>query len=131
VARHDAAALIHAPKRFLAPSSRQSKPEKRRIAMTTNTDTAKGSSEPEAIATEGGVDLLLPLSTPRDILDIFVASCKVGQCDCDTTFVSKITGVDLFEEPGHLRVRIDGTVTPDEVLAEMVASAPELRPGQP
>ena len=85
-------------------------------------------SQPEAVVTDGGVDLLLPPTTPRDVLDIFVASCNVGQCDCDTTFVSKIAGVELFEEPGHLRVQITGAVTPDEVLAEMASSAPELSP---
>lgn len=83
-------------------------------------------TEPAAIAVEGGVDLLLPPATPRDVLDVFVASCNVGACDCDTTFVSKIHGVELFEEPGQLRVRIGGDVTPAEVLAEMVASAPQL-----
>lgn len=83
-------------------------------------------TEPEAVATDDGVDLLLPPATPRDVLDIFVASCNIGQCDCDTTFVSKVTGVELFEEPGRLRVHITGAVTPDEVLAEMVSSAPEL-----
>jgi hypothetical protein len=34
--------------------------------------------------------------------------------------------VELFEEPGHLRVQITGAVTSDEVLAEMVGSAPEI-----
>jgi len=83
-------------------------------------------TEPRAVGTDYGVDLLLPPATPRDVLDIFVASCNIGQCDCDTTFVSKITGVELFEEPGQLRVQITGAVTPDEVLAEMVSSAPAL-----
>ncbi|MGC8511040.1 MAG: hypothetical protein ACP5PB_09250 [Acidimicrobiales bacterium] len=94
----------------------------------TNTDNAPATelSEPEAVATDSGVDLFLPPATPRDVLDIFVASCNIGQCDCDTTFVSKIAGVELFEEPGHLRVQITGAVTPEEVLAEMVSSAPEL-----
>lgn len=87
-------------------------------------------TEPRAVATGGGVDLLLPPATPRDVLDIFVASCNTGQCDCDTTFVSKITAVELGEEPGHLRVHITGAVTPEEVLAEMVASAPELNSPQ-
>lgn len=82
--------------------------------------------EPSALSVEGGVDLLLPLTTPRDVLDIFIASCNVGACACDTTFVAKITGVKLFDEPGRLRVRINGEVTPEEVLAEMVGSAPEL-----
>lgn len=70
------------------------------------------------------------------------AAGEVEQClDCDVgaeegkrdrdellaaTFVSKITGVGLFEEPGRLRVQITGAVTPDEVLAEMVTSAPQL-----
>ncbi len=81
---------------------------------------------PTAIVVDGGVDLLLPPSTPRDVLDIFVASCNVGACDCDTTFVSKVTGVELHEEPGRLRVRITGNVTPAEVLAEMVTSGSAL-----
>jgi hypothetical protein len=92
----------------------------------TNTNLTVELTEPQAVATDSGVDLLLPPATPRDVLDVFVASCNIGQCDCDTTFVSKITGVELFEEPGHLRVQITGAVTPDEVLAEMVDSAPEL-----
>ena len=83
-------------------------------------------TEPKAIAVEGGVDLLLPEATPCDVLDLFVASCNVGACDCDTTFVAKIRTVELFEEPGQLRVRIAGDVTPTEVLAEMAASAPQL-----
>lgn len=87
-------------------------------------------TEPRAVATSKGVDLLLPLATPRDVLDIFVASCNVGQCDCDTTFVSKIEGVELLEEPGYLRVQITGAVTAEEVLAEMVASAPEFNSPQ-
>lgn len=100
--------------------------------MTDNTHThTREFDEPEAVATSTGVDLLLPPATPRNVLDVFVASCNIGQCDCDTTFVSKITGVELFEEPGRLRVQITGAVTPEEVLAEMVASAPELRPIQP
>ena len=94
----------------------------------TNTDNtpAVELTEPRAVATDDGVDLLLPPATRRDVLDIFVASCNIDQCDCDTTFVSKITGVELFEELGHLRVQITGAVTPEEVLAEMVSSAPEL-----
>ncbi|WP_298209253.1 hypothetical protein [Ferrimicrobium sp.] len=83
-------------------------------------------TRPSAIATPEGVDLLLPLDTPRDVLDVFVASCNIGQCSCDTTFVSKITGVELLEEPGLLRVRVSGAITPEEVLAEMGSSAPEL-----
>lgn len=56
------------------------------------------------IATEGGVDLPVPPPTPWDVLDTFVASCNIGQCDCATTFVSKIAG--KFEQipPGHARV---------------------------
>ena len=87
-------------------------------------------TEPRAVATGDGVDLLLPPATPRDVLDMFLASCNVGECDCDTTFVSKTTGVELFEEPGRLRVQITGAVTPQELLAEMVTSAPELSPRQ-
>ena len=96
----------------------------------TNTNPTVELTEPQAVATATGVDLLLPPATPRDILDVFVASCNIGQCDCDTTFVSKITNVELFEEPDRLRVQITGAVTPDEVLAEMVVSAPELRTPQ-
>lgn len=81
---------------------------------------------PAAIAVTSGVELLLPPTTPRDVLDVFVASCNVGACDCDTTFVSKISGVQLYDEPGRLRVHIEGDVTPEEVLREMVTSAPEL-----
>ncbi len=94
----------------------------------TNTDNpaAVELTEPRAVATDDGVDLLLPPATPRDVLDVFVASCNIGQCECDTTFVSKIAGVELFEEPGQLRVQITGAVTPEEVLAEMVSSAPAL-----
>ncbi|WP_298338061.1 hypothetical protein [Ferrimicrobium sp.] len=92
--------------------------------MTNTSSTAI--TEPSAITTPKGVDLLLPLDTPRDVLDIFVASCNIGQCSCDTTFVSKITGVELVEEPGLLRVRVSGAITPEEVLAEMGNSAPEL-----
>lgn len=83
-------------------------------------------TQPEATAIDGGVDLLLPPNTPRDVLDVFVASCNIGACDCDTTFVSKIAGVELHEEPGQLRVRISGNVTPAEVLAEMVTSGSAL-----
>ena len=68
-------------------------------------------------------DKVDPLATPREVLEAFVASCKVGACNCDTMFVSHIVGVDLFEEPGHLRVEIIGEITPEEVLAEVVASA--------
>ena len=91
-----------------------------------NNPTTVELTEPRALAISKGVDLLLPAATPRDVLDIFAASCNIGQCDCDTTFVSKIEGVELFEEPGYLRVQITGSVTPEEVLAEMLASAPEL-----
>ena len=83
-------------------------------------------NQPEATAFDGGVDLLLPQSTPREVLDVFVASCNIGACDCDTTFVSKIAGVELHDEPGRLRVRITGSVTPEEVLAEMVTSGSTL-----
>lgn len=100
--------------------------------MTKNTITTTTEIlEPEAFAVAGGVDLLLPPGTPRDVLDMFVASCNIGECGCETTFVSKIEGVELYDEPGRLRVHITGDVTPGEVLAEMVASAPELRPTQP
>ena len=94
--------------------------------MTNATNTTTEITEPEAVAVGDGVDLLLPPSTPRDVLDMFVASCNIGQCDCDTTFVSKIAVVELFDEPGCLRVHITGDITPAEVLAEMVASAPQL-----
>lgn len=98
--------------------------------MTNDNPTTVELTAPQAVATDGGVDLLLPPATPRDVLDVFVASCNIGQCGCDTTFVSKITGVELFDEPGRLRVHISGAVTPEEVLAEMVVSAPELNTHQ-
>ena len=79
-------------------------------------------AEPRAIAINGGVDLLLPAGTPFDALEAFVASCNVGQCGCEDTFVARVAGVELFEAPGHLRVRIMGNVTPEEVLAEMANS---------
>ncbi|MHB8718670.1 MAG: hypothetical protein ACYDAC_07240 [Candidatus Dormibacteria bacterium] len=91
-----------------------------------STTTTTEITAPAAIAVDGGVDLLLPPSTPRDVLDVFVASCNIGACDCATTFVAKIAGVELYDEPGRLRVQIIGDVTPEEVLAEMVASAPQL-----
>ncbi len=50
-------------------------------------------TEPQAVAVDAGLDLLLPPATPRDVL---VASCNIGQCDCDTTFVSKIAGSTLL-----------------------------------
>ncbi len=90
--------------------------------MTTSNPTTTEITELQAIAVDGGVDLLLPPATPRDVLDVFVASCNIGQCDCDTTFVAKITAVELYDEPGRLRVRITGEVTPEEVTAEMLAS---------
>ena len=83
-------------------------------------------TRPAAFVVDGGVDLLLPPTTPRDVLDVFVASCNLGACDCNTDFVARIAGVELFDQPGRLRVRIAGNVTPEEVLAEMVSSAPEL-----
>jgi hypothetical protein len=83
---------------------------------------------PSAVATERGVDLLLPLETPRDTLEFLVAACNIGACDCDQTFVSKIEAVDLIEEPDMLRVRISGTdITPDDVLTEMASSTPQLQ----
>jgi hypothetical protein len=45
--------------------------------------------------------------------------------------VSKITGAELYDEPGRLRVHITGDVTPEEVLAEMVTSAEQLTAQQP
>jgi len=107
-------------------NSRDPKPKQKAKTMTDTDNKAVPAelAEPRAVATDSGVDLLPP-ATPRDVLDTFVASCSIGQCDCDTTFVSKITGVELFEEPGHLRVQTTGAVTPKEVLAEM-ASAPQL-----
>ena len=88
--------------------------------------TTNGVTRPVAFVADGGVDLLLPRTTPRDVLDVFIASCSIGACDCNTAFVARITGVELFDEPGRLRVRIAGDVTPEEVLTEMVSSAPEL-----
>lgn len=79
---------------------------------------------PRATAIDDGVDLLLPPETPLAALDAFVASCNAGECDCADTFVARITGVELFEEPGRLRVRISGDVTPAEVLTELAGSAP-------
>jgi hypothetical protein len=51
-------------------------------------------TEPTAVAVSGEVDL--PPATPREVLDIFVASCNLGACDCDTAFVAKIQNVELF-----------------------------------
>ena len=79
-------------------------------------------TEPRAIAIEGGVDLLLPAGMPYDALEAFVASCNVGECGCEDTFVARVAGVELFEEPERLRVRILGNITPDEVLTEMANS---------
>lgn len=45
--------------------------------------------------------------------------------------MSKITGVELYDGPGRLRVHIIGDVTPEEVLAEMVTSAEQLTGQQP
>ena len=81
---------------------------------------------PRAITIDGGVDLLLPPETPFETLDSFVASCNAGECGCADTFVARITGVELFEEPGRLRVRINGNVTPEEVLTELVDSASQI-----
>ncbi len=80
-------------------------------------------TEPRAISIEGGVDLLLPVGTPFDALEAFVASCNVGECGCEDNFVARVAGVELFDEPGRLRVRITGNITPEEVLAEMGNSA--------
>jgi hypothetical protein len=77
---------------------------------------------PTATAVDGAVDLLLPLATPLETLEAFVASCNIGECGCGDSFVSRITGVDLYDEPGRRRVRISGDVTPDEVLAELAAT---------
>ena len=57
---------------------------------------------------------------------MFVASCAIGACDCNTHFVSKITGVEIYDEPGRLRVHITSEVTPDEVFVDMVASGPHI-----
>ena len=79
---------------------------------------------PLAITIDGGVDLMLPLTTPLAALDAFVTSCNAGECGCEDTFVARITEVEMFEEPGRLRVRISGDVTPEEVLSELAGSAP-------
>jgi hypothetical protein len=79
-------------------------------------------TSPTAVRVVNGVDLLLPLETPLDVLDAFVASCNIGECGCGDSFVSRITGVELFDERGQRRVRISGNVTPDEVLAELAAT---------
>ena len=79
---------------------------------------------PRAITCDGGVDLMLPLTTPLAALDAFVTSCNAGECGCEDTFVARITKVEMFEEPGGLRVRISGDVTPAEVLRELAGSAP-------
>lgn len=80
-------------------------------------------TRPRADAIDNGVELLLPAETPLDALQAFVASCNVGACGCADTFVARVKEVELFEEPGRLRVRITGSVTPEEVLTEMAASA--------
>lgn len=80
-------------------------------------------TSPRAEAVDGGVDLLLPPETSFDALQAFVASCNVGGCDCAETFVGRIQNVELFEEPGRLRVHITGDITPEEVLTEMANSA--------
>ena len=98
----------------------------RKELIMTSDHTTNEVTRPVAHAIDGGVDLLLPPTTPREVLDIFIASCNIGACDCDTAFVARIASVELFVEPGRLRVRIAGDVTPEEVLAEMVNSAPEL-----
>lgn len=77
---------------------------------------------PAAVSVEDGVDLLLPPETPLEALDAFVASCNVGACGCGDSFVSRITGVELYDEPGRRRVRISGNITPDEVLTELAAT---------
>jgi hypothetical protein len=94
-------------------------------------------TRPRAEAIDSGVELLLPAGTPLDALRAFVASCNAGACACAETFVARVTEVELFEEPGRLRVRITGDVTPEEVLTEMAASAaldlacrPWTRPAQ-
>ncbi|MGC8499439.1 MAG: hypothetical protein ACP5OV_08115 [Acidimicrobiales bacterium] len=80
-------------------------------------------TNPTAVRVDDGVDLLLPLQTPLEVLDAFVASCNIGECGCGDSFVSRITGVELFDEPGQRRVRINGNVTPDEVLTELAATS--------
>ena len=78
---------------------------------------------PTAVSVDDGVDLLLPPETPLAVLDAFVASCNIGECGCGDDFVSRITGVELFDEPGRRRVRISGNVTPGEVLAELASTS--------
>jgi hypothetical protein len=82
----------------------------------------KTQTVPAAVSVEEGVDLLLPPETPLEALDAFVASCNVGECGCGDSFVSRITGVELYDEPGRRRVRISGNITPDEVLTELAAT---------
>lgn len=69
-------------------------------------------AHPTAVTGDGGVDLFLPPETPLGILDAFVASCNIGECGCGDSFDSRITGVELCDEPGHRRVRINGNITP-------------------
>ncbi|MHB1771898.1 MAG: hypothetical protein ACYCST_09170 [Acidimicrobiales bacterium] len=54
----------------------------------------------------------MPSSIPRDDLHIFVASCNIGACDYDTTFVFKISGMESYDAPSRLRVHI-ADVTPE------------------
>lgn len=63
---------------------------------------------PTAVKVDDGVDLLLPADTPLEALNAFVASCNSGEFSCGDTFVSRISGVELHDEPGRRRVRISG-----------------------
>jgi hypothetical protein len=78
---------------------------------------------PTAVSVKEGVDLLLPPETPLEVLDAFVASCSIGECGCGDSFVSRITGIELYDEPGRRRVRISGNVTPGEVLTELAGTS--------
>ena len=67
-------------------------------------------TEPTAVAASGGVDL--PPATPREVLDIFVASLQ-PRC---LRLRYRLRGQDpkrrAVRDPGRLRVHIASAVTP-------------------
>lgn len=77
---------------------------------------------------DGGVDLLLPPAAPPEVLGGFVAYCSIGECGCGDSFVARISGVELCDEPRRRRVRSNGTLTLDEVLAELAATSFSSQP---
>ncbi len=76
---------------------------------------------------QGFVEIVFPHDIPRDGVARQVEECRSGRCSCCTpAFKEKVTAMELLPSQ-ETTVRITGSISREEVMANLMACGPRLR----